>query len=111
VEPDAILMHYFNASGLMLVKTQIKNRSYRIIGPRPASETPLLQCGRIRYFVDFNVSKLPSQKLSGSLQTFDIDDILCAERECRGLRECDAGFLPWLIGSVANQLLGADPEF
>jgi hypothetical protein len=46
----------------------------------------------IQVIVDFDIKDLPAQRLSGSLQPFRVDDIVCAERECEPQRECDTGF-------------------
>jgi hypothetical protein len=46
----------------------------------------------IQILVDFDADGLPVEKLSGNLQPFNADDIVCAERECAAQRECNAGF-------------------
>ncbi len=46
----------------------------------------------IQIVVDIDTGDLPTQRLSGSLQPFSDADIVCSERECRALRECDSGF-------------------
>jgi hypothetical protein len=46
----------------------------------------------IQILVDFDTGDLPAEKLSGNLQPFNADEIVCAERECIAQRECTAGF-------------------
>lgn len=46
----------------------------------------------IQIIVDFDIKDSPTQRLSGNLQPFSVDDIVCAERECEPQRECDTGF-------------------
>lgn len=76
---------------------------FSILGERP--EVALIEVPRpflrdalhaslkdIQIIVDFDTSGLPDEKLSGNLQSFSIEDIVCAERECVSPRECNAGF-------------------
>jgi len=46
----------------------------------------------IQILVDFDSGTLPVEKLTGNLQPFNADDIVCAERECIAQRKCNAEF-------------------
>lgn len=46
----------------------------------------------IQILVDFDAESLPSESVTASLRAFNVDDIVCAGRECIAQRECEAGF-------------------